>query len=322
MTEPLHFVISAPRSGSTWLASALNHHPQIFATEQRLFGHFCEVWKNNDGSSSPRMTFDSYTDALAVHYFYANLGLDRATFKDQFLQEYAQFLVQFALRRTDKQIVVDKITPYAGTAKRVVAQIRKLFPQSRIIQLVRDGRDVVTSGTFDWLLKDAVGTPRYDFFVNHVANQQGSQNLARFFDDSVIERWSQHWRETIDVFQKQTPEEDNWIQIRYEAMQTDMAGQLSRIFEFLGLANDRAIAQHCADQASFEKMTGRPAGSHQPTQKARMGIVGDWKNYFTQTDGQQFDSLAGAALIELGYEPDHHWVSALPPTLNLRHATG
>lgn len=316
MIERLHFVISAPRSGSTWLATALNHHPQIFATEHRLLGDFCEVWKNNDGSHSPRMTFDSYTDAMSVHYFYKSLGLSRAAFKEQFLSEYADFLVRFALRRSDSQIVVDKVTPYPGTANLVVSQIRKLFPQSRIIQLVRDGRDVLTSGTFDWLLKDAMGTDRYDFFVNSKSNQ----TLSRFFDDAVIQKWGRHWLETIEAFTPSTTADNRLIQIRYESMQTDMTIQLSRIFRFLGLDDDPAIAQQSAQQASFERMAGRPVGSHQPTAKARKGIVGDWKNYFTQLDGQQFEQIAGKALIELGYETDHRWVSELPATLHLQHA--
>ena len=42
----VHFVISAPRSGSTWLQRALNEHPQVFCTEHRLFGRFCEIWPN------------------------------------------------------------------------------------------------------------------------------------------------------------------------------------------------------------------------------------------------------------------------------------
>lgn len=314
MIDRLHFVISAPRSGSTWLASALNHHPQIFATEHRLLGHFCEVWKNNDGSTSPRLTFDSYTDALAVHYFYSYLGLNRATFKEQFLREYAEFLVQFATRRTGCEIVIDKVTPYPGTTARVVSQIRKLFPQSRIIQLVRDGRDVLTSGTFDWLLKDGAGTARYDFFIN----QKNGQNLSRFFDDEVIQKWSSHWLETIQGLETGTAEDIKQIQIKYEAMQSDMPQQLSRIFQFFGLSDDLAIAHQSAEQVSFEKMAGRPAGFHQPTAKARKGIVGDWKNYFTRVDGQLFDRFAGDALIKLGYATDKDWVLELPSSLDLR----
>jgi hypothetical protein len=185
----LHFVVSAPRSGSTWLATALNHHPQVFATEHRLFGRFCEVWRNNDGSTAPRITFDSYARAFAMHYFYPFMGLNYEQFVETFQVEFAEFLIDFAANRTGKSVVVDKITPYPGTAQLVLEQIRKLYPQSRVIQLLRDGRDVLTSGAFDWLLKDATGTARHAFFVN----PQPGKTLKRFFDDAVIERWALHW---------------------------------------------------------------------------------------------------------------------------------
>ena len=177
MAKPeIHFVISAPRSGSTWLTTALNQHPEIFATEHRLFGDFCEVWKNNDGSTSPRITFDKYAQAFSVHYFFDAMGMKRGEFLNAFEKSFANFLVSFATKRTDKKFVIDKITPYPGKASMVVEKIRKLFPESKIIQLVRDGRDVLTSGTYDWLLKDAEGSDRYRF---HVDREEGFE-LKRF----------------------------------------------------------------------------------------------------------------------------------------------
>ena len=286
-----HFVISAPRSGSTWLATALNHHPEVFATEQRLFGQFCQIWNNNDGTTAPRITFDSYASAFAMHYFYGFLDLDRQEFINDFQVAFAEFLVAFARQRSDKKIIVDKITPYPGTANLVVAQIKKLFPDAKIVQLVRDGRDVLTSGTFDRLLKDAVGTERYDFFVQ----QKPGMTLRRFFDDDIIEAWARNWRETIDAFGDLT----DCTRITYEQMNTDLAGELSVLFKAIGADASQDISRFCAAEATFEKMTGRPAGSEEPTAKARKGITGDWKNYFTRADGELFDQLAGQQLIAM-----------------------
>jgi hypothetical protein len=303
----LHFVLSAPRSGSTWLATALNYHPQLFATEHRLFGRFCEVWRNNDGTTAPRITFDSYARAFGMHYFYPFMDLSYEGFVETFQQEFTQFMVGFAQRRTGKQIVIDKITPYPGTAKFVVEQIRKLFPHAKIVQLVRDGRDVLTSGTFDWLLKDAVGTPRHDFFVN----PQPGKRLTRFFDDAVIERWALNWLETLDAVPKPA------TQIRFEAMKSDLANELRSLFHTLGVEDSPTIAEACAQQTTFRKMAGREAGVTDPLAKARKGIVGDWKNYFTRADGQRFCELAGRGLVELGYEPDDRWVNRLPDDLEM-----
>ena len=305
----LHFVISAPRSGSTWLTTALNHHPEIFATEHRLFGRFCEVWKNNDGSTAPRITFDSYAQAFAMHYFFDFLELDRAGFLKEFQIGFANFLVDFARQRSDKRIVVDKITPYPGTADIVVSQIKKLFPNSKIIQLIRDGRDVLTSGTFDWLLKDSDGTARHDFFVK----QKSGMTLRRFFDDEVLEKWALNWRETIDA----GGDSPGQTRLTYERMKTDLSGELSKLLTAIAAVDSPEILRHCVGEVTFEKMTGRAAGQAEPTAKARKGIAGDWKNYFTRADGELFDELAGAQLIRMGYETNREWIRRLPKELTL-----
>jgi hypothetical protein len=313
MANPeLHFVISAPRSGSTWLTTALNQHPEIFATEHRLFGEFCEVWQNNDGSTSPRITFDSYAEAFSVHYFFESMGMNRREFQSAFQKSFANFLVSFATRRTDKKFVLDKITPYPGTASLVVEKIRKLFPESKIIQLVRDGRDVLTSGTFDWLLKDAQGTDRYRYFVD----QEPGFELQRFFDDEVIKKWAHNWLETITAFANRPAD----TCVTYESMKANLPTQIEKIVQAIGA--DLSGVEAASQKVSFEEITGRnPGDSSNPTAKARKGIVGDWKTHFTRTDGELFDSICGQALIDLGYESDRSWIDELPATLALKIRT-
>jgi len=161
----LHFILSAPRSGSTWLAQSLNFHDEIFATEHRFFGKFCEIWPNNSGPSMPRITSDAYTEAFSMHYSFKELGLSRKDFHVAFQQGLVNFVTSFGAERTGKSIVVDKITPYLGTCQTVLEQVKTFVPQAKLFLLMRDGRDVLTSGTFDWLLREPKDSPRYKFFV-------------------------------------------------------------------------------------------------------------------------------------------------------------
>ncbi len=315
MDKPeIHFIISAPRSGSTWLTTALNGHPEIFATEQRLFGNFCEVWQNNDGTSAPRITFDKYADAFGMHYFYQFMNRDYGTFVEDFKKSFVNFLCHFAHGRTGKRMIVDKITPYPGTAKYVVEEIHRLFPESKIIHLVRDGRDVLTSGTFDWLLKDAEGTDRHEFFFNPIPGMK----LERFFDAKVIKRWAADWGETVDLFDDEEPA----ARITYEEMKEDMAEAVKKVFVALDVESTNEIATQCEESSTFERMSGRPPGQEDPTAKARKGIVGDWKNYFTLADGELFDALAGEQMQKMGYEEDSKWVKSLPQKLAMVREPG
>ena len=267
MASPIiHFVISAPRSGSTWLASALNYHPDIFATEHRLFGDFCEMWPNNNGMLRPRLTLDSFASALAVHYFHDALGLDRRQFVDEFQKEFAVFICEFARLRSGKRLVVDKITPYPGTTRIVVQKINRFFPESKIIHLIRDGRDVVTSGAFDWLLKDAHGTDRYKYFVQ----RDPGVTLKRFFDDQILTQWATHWRDVNRVIVDSNVD----LSVSYEAMTIDQPAELQKIFETLLVVASIEVANNAAAESSFEKMTGAPqAAQCRPQRRERESLA-------------------------------------------------
>jgi hypothetical protein len=310
----IHFIISAPRSGSTWLTTALNGHPELFGTEQRLFGNFCEIWQNNNGSTTPRITFDSYSRAFGQHYFYQFMNRNYDSFVEDFQKSFVNFLCHFAKARTGKEMIVDKITPYPGTAQMVVDEITRLFPESKIIHLVRDGRDVLTSGTFDWLLKDAEGTDRHKFYFDPIPGMR----LERFFDAKVIKKWAANWCETIDVFDDFEPA----ARITYEEMKEDMPEALTRLFDVLEVEASDEIAEQCTEASTFEMMSGRPPGQEEPTAKARKGIVGDWKNYFTLADGELFDALAGEQMAKMGYEPNSNWVKQLPMKLSMFREPG
>ncbi len=306
---PIHFIISAPRSGSTWLTKSLNVHPDIFATEQRLFGDFIDVWSDRRGGTALKITQDAYVRNLAGHYFFEELNLGKREFIGELQEFLIEQLTQFALSRTGKKILVDKITPYTGTAQKVLRTIRQKLPQAKIIQLVRDGRDVATSGTFDWLRLNATGTERYDFFVEQIPGMQ----LNRFFDDDAIEQWATDWRDVALLFEKTAPD----LQIRYETMKTELESELQNIFKLLEIDASPVVAETCLKATTFHQLTGRRAGDERPLEKTRKGIIGDWKNYFTRQDGQRFNEIAGDALHRLGYVSDNTWIDALPERLTL-----
>lgn len=305
----MHFIISAPRSGSTWLAKALNGHPKVFATENRLFGEFCEIWPNSDGSMSPRITFDAFLKQFSTYFMFEEMNLKRRQFIERFQRAFLGFLNQFCQRQSGKEIVIDKVTPYLNSTGLVLDRIDQYFPDSKTIQLIRDGRDVVTSGTFDWILKDSQGTDRFSFFVE----RRPGLRMKRFFDDKVLSRWISLWKEPIAEYSRFK----SGLVIRYEEMIANQAKVLESVFEYLDCEFDDSILDECIQRATFEKMSGRKAGDDdQPLAKARKGIAGDWKNYFTRRDGQLFDEEAGECLIELGYEQDRSWLDDLPEELD------
>lgn len=305
------FVISSPRSGSTWLKTALNHHPEISCTENRLFGQFFEVWPNNDGTQAPRITLDKYVTTLSEYYDHRAIGLSRDEFCNELMIEYITSLLRLSQRFSGKTIFVDKVTPYIDTSNLVIESIKHYLPEATIVQLVRDGRDVVTSGVFDWLMKNAHSKKRYAHFVE----KKTDMTLERFFDDEDIELWTKYWTQPIEAIASLN---ENVFTIQYEDMQKNQEAVLIEFFKYVGVESSKKVAAKCVEESSFEKMSGgRKRGQEVATAKTRKGISGDWKNYFTRRDGELFNREAGKYLVEMGYEKDDSWIHNLPEALRL-----
>lgn len=305
------FVISAPRSGSTWLQKALNHHPSVYCTEHRFFGDYHDVVPTADGSEALRCTLDRYTALLHEYHAYRALGLKRTGFDNAMLGHLVNAMLDFDHAHSGKPVIVDKITPYRGTADLVMKRIRRFVPKAGLVQLVRDGRDVLASGVFDWIRRVKLEHPRHAVFVE----RQPGLVLERFFDDDDIVQWAEEWTGPIRAFAKHAPDAHR---ISYEAMKRDQAAVLAGLLPELSLTPDPAMISMCVEGATFKKMSGgRRAGEGVPVAKARKGVVGDWRNYFTRRDGALFHELAGAELIAMGYETDDAWVATLPESLDI-----
>jgi LPS sulfotransferase NodH len=306
---PLHFIIAAPRSGTTWLANTLNHHPQIVGCEQRLFGDYCAVYPNPGGGSSPRQTVDSFARHYSYHLRTSFPDQAPREFTQRFQRELLSFLLDFTRRQAGKPVIVDKITPYPGTVQQVCQRIAQHFPAARVIHLVRDGRDVMTSGVFDWINRGATAqqSPRYQHYVAGTGPRP-----ARFFDSADGEQWGPLWSEIQAALA--TPPLPT-LRVHYEAMLADQVTEVERILEFLEMPTPREEIQRMVAAASFEQTTGRARGQADPTAKARKGVAGDWRNYFTQQDAREFVAHCGPWLVHYGYEPDEQWVERCPASL-------
>lgn len=312
----LLFLVSAPRSGSTWTQRALNQHREVFCTEQRLFGSFAQFWMDDfrTGHAGLRITLDAYVAALSTPFEHDALGLGADQFQREAVRVIADALLSYGRERSGKRVVVDKITPYLGSSERVLGAIRAHFPAARIAYLLRDARDVATSGVHDWLTKATSDRPPSEFQRRRRAkliDGEAGPALGRFFEPEELDTWARTWREPLDAIQPSAE-----LTISFEALKRDQAGELRRLLRLLGVDESAAVVAACVEGSSFQRMSGgRAPGDGLAGAKVRKGVVGDWRTSFTREDGERFHALVGDLLVRHGYAADDGWIEELPRTL-------
>lgn len=162
-----------------------------------------------------------------------------------------------------------------------LARAFDLFPDCRIILLVRDGRDTCES------------TVRSGYARDHLHS---------------FATWAAHVRvmqKAISTFEEQGRSGSVHL-IRYEDVVEDPQGSLRRIFDFLGLVVPEgfvpdieslpvygsSVEGRAPDEAFRWRKIERPAG---------FNPVGRWKSWDSETL-RAFDVICGAEMLRLGYD--------------------
>jgi hypothetical protein len=214
-----------------------------------------------------------------------------------------------------KRIVGDK-TPFLGASP--VDEIAEVYPDAKVIHIIRDGRDVAVSSMHHlWKHEIDLGEGM-DLRKEEANNRDAYQaNPAEYlgsgrsiFLPKRLARAARNWAQLVGETTRKGPEVlgKNYAEVRYEALLDQPEQELARLLSFLGAVGDDEILGVCVEAAGFERWSkGRKQGEEDSAHLMRKGISGDWKNVFTDVDRRRFKAQAGKLLIELGYERDLNW---------------
>lgn len=95
--------------------------------------------------------------------------------------------------------------------------------------------------------------------------------------------------------------------IRYEDLILDEENLFTKISEYCKIDVSPTKLKKIISENSFKNKTGRQPGQEDITSHHRKGIVGDWKNNFTDRINSEFKKQFGQLLIDTGYEKDLNW---------------
>jgi hypothetical protein len=243
-------VFGAPRSGTTYLEKILNSHPAVFIShETRVF-----AWLHR----ALALTED---DLLVLSHRDAFVENLRAALPEV-IREFYRTLAPGV------RFWGDKNPHYADHRVRgCLDTIAELFPGSRFIHIIRDGRDVVTS----------LRRKRWVTFEEAHATWKWGVDLGRKFGHRLPS--------------------DRYIELRYEDLVADEIALASEIFEFLGLELHPEVEAFC--RAQREERTPFKG----PTRDLSKGAtVSDWADTFSLEEQARSLELIGQDLVWYGYE--------------------
>jgi hypothetical protein len=299
---PKFFIFGYPRSGTTLLMRLVSLHPQVHCgREAHFFTH---------GNDATRIFADGAIRAWLErksNRWTAGQGLETAL-----VRLVADFLLEREARRLGKTVVGDK-TPNSN-AGQAVRRLQAVYPDARLVYIVRDGRDAALSHRFQHFID-------HPHFLNR-ADRRIRQNFARdsrpffarqrsLFTRRAIENeargWARNVAETHALGQELLGE--RYTCLRYEDLLAAPAEHLRRLWVFLQVEADFPGMERLVR----EKLEYNPGAEAQLEKDADLGSAlergkkGNWRELFTERDRQVFKEHAGKALIEWKYEHDQEW---------------
>jgi hypothetical protein len=283
LEEKLVWIFGSPRSGSSWLMRLLGSRREVAPiNESYLPAHLVPI----GGEVEAGEYYEQGERAGDPSYFFARdymPGL-RPLLRELALRGFLNQLHQMGYEPLPRWVAIKE--PNGSHAADTVVS---LLPGSRVLFLLRDGRDVVDSlldamlGSESWWTERtrSLGRPpqgRLEFVSQHA-------NL-----------WVRRTMATQRAFEM-LPDEQRLL-VRYEELLADTAGQLRRIFDWLGLQVDKRAVLEVVRRYAFKSVPDERRGRGRDMRAATPGL---WRQNLTAEERRTMDEIMGPKLAELGY---------------------
>ncbi|MCB8881004.1 sulfotransferase [Acidisoma cellulosilytica] len=273
----IFFVGGAPRSGTTWLQQIIDQHPQASCRGEGLFAKdFFPLF--DDSMAKRRQSLENKNREVFSHtkgYPLPGAGDSR------FLAATAMLLALHQQAEGKDCLAYGEKTPENVFA---FPELKQLFPRAKLIAIIRDPRDLLTSA--------------WHFFQK----KKKSDDEAKFdFIRMALPSINHGMKVTLHL--GQTDPASCRI-VTYERLHQDPVPPMAAIFRFLGLDATDEIVAACLEATRFDKMTGgRQAGDSADGSFLRKGVVGDWRSTLSP-------AMNALILQELGWAfPHFGWVA-------------
>jgi hypothetical protein len=289
--DRLVWIFGSSRSGSTWLLRMLADFDGVVPIDDPHLGHHLGVWRPIPlawaASTEPAPELSHLLEVKAEEPGYF--------FNDRYRESWWEPLRELVRARFEAQ-AADALDGFRGAPTYVVKEpgshvaplLAELFPRSKLIFLLRDGRDVVDS----WLAAHQEGSWAIRGGAFPVA-PEGRLPLIRW----LASVWAFRTRAVLEAYDARAPRDR--LMVRYERLRECPERSLEEICAMTGL--DPSAAAKVAFGHRFERL---PATSRGPLRETRAASPGSWRENLSPPEQAAMHEALGETLELAGYGRD------------------
>lgn len=291
------FIFGHARSGTTLLARLVRIHPQVHCNYQAHF--FTRPPLLESLVADPEV--ESWLTRRSNRW---NQGRDLSPLV---LRVTADFILEREARKEGKTIVGDK-SPSSLLDGEAVRLMHKVYPEGRLIYIVRDGRDTVLSHRFQGFIDSPQHLNPEDLRIREEfvhAPEPFLHGERSVFTEKGIRRAAEGWVRNVAETDRLGHElyGNRYCVLRYEDLLSDAWGEMSKLWAFLGadpvqpgLQEALAAESRQNPDADWQKQKAGDIAAN-----LQKGKHGSWRDMFTTRDQEIFEKTAGELLKAWGY---------------------
>ena len=296
------FIFGHARSGTTLLMRLARLHPEVHCNYQ---AHFF----------TRRPLLKSLVDTPEAEEWLTrksnrwNHGRDLSPLV---LRAAADIIMERDAAREGASIVGDK-SPSSTIHGQAVRDLHAVYPDAKIVYIVRDGRDVIISERFRNFVEESKFLTAEDrriiadLRLDPTPFNDGRQSI---FTEIFIRRKAGDWVEDLQETEDESRRlfGNNFYGLRYEDLLEHPFDELQNVWEFLGVNANRSL-----EKTILEEMSSNPDEEWQSRRNEDIafflpkGQAGNWTRLFSEPDKVVFKDVAGEMLVHWAYEKDNNW---------------
>lgn len=294
------FIYGHARSGTTVLTRLIRLHPNVHCNYQ---AHFF--------SRPPFLTSLVADEEVATWLTRKSNRWNRGgDLSPVVMRAAADFIMERDARKEGKNIVGDK-SPNSLLNGKAVQMMHKVYPDAKLIYIVRDGRDAVISHRFQAFidLPQHLSTEDQDILNEFAKDPEPFLNGERsIFTERGIRQAAGGWIKNVIETDQLGAElyQEQYTSLRYEDLIERPWEEMSRLWSFLKVNASLPGLK----VKVFGEMKQNPDAEWQQgkagaiVSSIKKGKHGSWKKIFTPRDRDIFQQVAGDTLIKWGYDAE------------------